>query len=54
MTEYYREGTFDNCRHKWTELFGCISLKTKPQSQIQSWQFITAIHGEGNGLTLCE
>jgi len=35
MTEYYREGTFDNCRHKWTELFGCISLKTKPQSQIQ-------------------
>jgi hypothetical protein len=35
MTEYYHEGTFDNCRHKWTELFGCISLKTKPQSQIQ-------------------
>ena len=35
MTEYYREGTFDNCRSKWTELFDCLSLKTKPADQLQ-------------------
>lgn len=35
MTEYYREGTFDNCRSKWGELFDCISLKAKPANEIQ-------------------
>lgn len=35
MTEYYREGTFSNCRDKWSDLFDCISLKTKPAAQIQ-------------------
>nr|PNR29423.1 hypothetical protein PHYPA_028116 [Physcomitrium patens] len=35
MTEYYREGTFDNCRRKWSELFDCISLKTKRADEIK-------------------
>ncbi|KAJ7522514.1 hypothetical protein O6H91_18G015300 [Diphasiastrum complanatum] len=53
MTEYYRDGTFDNCRGKWKDLFDCLSLKTKPLSKAQAimeerekskphiWQFRT-------------
>ncbi|MCO5605378.1 hypothetical protein L7F22_059562 [Adiantum nelumboides] len=55
VKEYYREGTFDNCRSKWGELFDCFHLKTlseaKSQEILQSrerekmnshiWQFYT-------------
>ncbi|KAI5063779.1 hypothetical protein GOP47_0020449 [Adiantum capillus-veneris] len=55
VKEYYREGTFDNCRSKWGELFDCFQLKTLPEAKSQEilqsrerekmndhiWQFYT-------------
>eukprot|EP00249_Psilotum_nudum_P007575 c20665_g1_i1 orf=236-619(-) len=36
MKEYYREGTFDSCRKKWSELFDCFYLRTKPDAEVQA------------------
>ncbi|KAF9602909.1 hypothetical protein IFM89_032649 [Coptis chinensis] len=35
MQQYYRAGVLDNCSGKWNALFDCLSLKTKPLSQVQ-------------------
>lgn len=36
VREYYREGTFDNCRRKWSELFDCFHLKTLSEAKAQA------------------
>ncbi|KAJ0021765.1 hypothetical protein Pint_31986 [Pistacia integerrima] len=36
MQQYYRLGTFDNCVNKWAALVDCLSLKTKPSSQVEN------------------
>ncbi|KAK6235116.1 Protein of unknown function DUF3128 - like 1 [Theobroma cacao] len=35
MQQYYRLGVLDNCSGKWNALWDCLSLKTKPPSQLQ-------------------
>ncbi|GAB2274660.1 hypothetical protein Dimus_009431 [Dionaea muscipula] len=35
MQQYYRVGVLDNCSQKWSDLFDCLSLKTKPSSELQ-------------------
>ncbi|KAL5576445.1 hypothetical protein UlMin_018144 [Ulmus minor] len=35
MQQYYRLGTLDNCTQKWSALWDCLSLKTKPSSEVQ-------------------
>ncbi|KAH7285147.1 hypothetical protein KP509_33G015500 [Ceratopteris richardii] len=35
VKEYYREGTFDNCRSKWGDLFDCFHLKTLSEARSQ-------------------
>ncbi|KAH9309338.1 hypothetical protein KI387_037249, partial [Taxus chinensis] len=35
MQQYYRSGTFNNCSDKWSALFDCFRLKTKPASEMQ-------------------
>lgn len=35
VREYYREGTFDNCRSKWGSLFDCFNLKRLPDAKMQ-------------------
>ncbi|XP_021278899.1 uncharacterized protein C227.17c [Herrania umbratica] len=35
MQQYYRLGVLDNCSGKWNALWDCLSLKTKPSSQLQ-------------------
>ncbi|BBN15701.1 hypothetical protein MPTK1_7g00080 [Marchantia polymorpha subsp. ruderalis] len=36
VKQYYREGELDSCKEKWTELFSCISLKTRPASEVEA------------------
>ncbi|XP_040967748.1 uncharacterized protein [Gossypium hirsutum] len=35
LQQYYREGVLDNCYGKWSALWDCLYLKTKPSSQLQ-------------------
>lgn len=35
MREYYRTGTLDDCRGKWSDFYDCISLKTNPASDVR-------------------
>uniref|UniRef100_A0A0D6R752 Early meiotic induction protein 1 n=1 Tax=Araucaria cunninghamii TaxID=56994 RepID=A0A0D6R752_ARACU len=36
MQQYYRYGKFDNCSDKWSALFDCLRLKTKPSTEMQA------------------
>eukprot|EP00243_Klebsormidium_subtile_P010683 TRINITY_DN5782_c0_g2_i1.p1 TRINITY_DN5782_c0_g2~~TRINITY_DN5782_c0_g2_i1.p1 ORF type:complete len:130 (+),score=8.56 TRINITY_DN5782_c0_g2_i1:84-473(+) len=31
MTVYYQDGVIDSCTKKWSELYDCLKLKTKPR-----------------------
>ncbi|KAL4296856.1 hypothetical protein GQ457_12G027740 [Hibiscus cannabinus] len=35
LQQYYRVGLLDNCYGKWSALWDCLYLKTKPSSQLQ-------------------
>ncbi|KAL9416386.1 hypothetical protein AB3S75_039559 [Citrus x aurantiifolia] len=35
MQQYYRLGVLDNCTAKWSALVDCLTLKTKPSSQVE-------------------
>ncbi|KAH7288190.1 hypothetical protein KP509_31G016100 [Ceratopteris richardii] len=35
VKEYYKEGTFDDCRSKWGDLFDCFHLKTLSEARSQ-------------------
>ncbi|XVF69081.1 hypothetical protein PTKIN_Ptkin11bG0052000 [Pterospermum kingtungense] len=35
MQQYYRVGVLDNCYGKWSALWDCLYLKTKPSSELQ-------------------
>eukprot|EP00246_Nothoceros_aenigmaticus_P011451 TRINITY_DN3115_c0_g1_i2.p1 TRINITY_DN3115_c0_g1~~TRINITY_DN3115_c0_g1_i2.p1 ORF type:complete len:105 (-),score=16.16 TRINITY_DN3115_c0_g1_i2:351-665(-) len=37
MTQYYRDGVFDDCKGKWGQLWDCMSIKTKPAAQVQAY-----------------
>ncbi len=36
VTELYRQGQLDDCRGKWGELLDCLSLKAKPDAELQA------------------
>ncbi|XP_040967751.1 uncharacterized protein [Gossypium hirsutum] len=43
LQQYYREGVLDNCYGKWSALWDCLYLKTKPSSQLQlkaDWRMV--------------
>lgn len=35
MQQYYRLGFLDNCYSKWSALYDCLMLKTKPASEVE-------------------
>ncbi|XP_039026361.1 uncharacterized protein LOC120159931 [Hibiscus syriacus] len=35
LQQYYRVGVLDNCYGKWSALWDCLYLKTKPSSQLE-------------------
>ncbi|MFQ6658444.1 hypothetical protein Gotur_027718, partial [Gossypium turneri] len=43
LQQYYREGVLDNCYGKWSALWDCLYLKTKPSSQLQIQKILTFI-----------
>lgn len=45
MQQYYRVGRLDDCTKKFSDLFDCLSLKTKSASEAEvcSFFFLTVV-----------
>ena len=35
VTELYRQGRLDDCKGKWGELYDCLSLRARPNAELQ-------------------
>ncbi|XP_010689984.2 uncharacterized protein LOC104903615 [Beta vulgaris subsp. vulgaris] len=35
LQQYYRVGVLDNCSEKWSNLYDCLTLKTKSSAKVQ-------------------